>query len=36
MSPVIPVELMTGAIQMVCYFFTMLAAMVGFILVRNG
>ena len=35
MYPVLPNELMIEAIQMMCYFFTALAALVGCALVRS-
>jgi hypothetical protein len=34
MYPILPTELLLGAIELVCYFFTMLAAVVGCLLVR--
>ena len=34
MYPVMPTELLVGAIELVCYFFTMLAAVLGCLLVR--
>ena len=34
MYPVLPTELLLGAIELVCCFFTMLAAVVGCLLVR--
>ncbi len=35
MYPVLPSELMVEAIQTMCYFFTVLAALVGCVLVRS-
>ncbi len=35
MSPVLPIESMLGAIEFVCYFFTILAAVFGFIQLRQ-
>jgi hypothetical protein len=35
MYPVLPTELMIDAIQFMCYFFTMLAALVGCVLARS-
>jgi hypothetical protein len=35
MSPLLPIESMVGTIQFVCYFFTVLAAAFGFMLVRQ-
>jgi hypothetical protein len=34
MSPVLPTELLVGAIELVCFFFTLLAAAFGCLLVR--
>ena len=34
MHPVLPVELVLGALQFVCYFFTLLAVLFGLVLVR--
>lgn len=34
MYPILPIELLVGAIELVCYFFTMLAAVAGCLLVR--
>jgi hypothetical protein len=35
MYPVMPSELMVEAIEFVCYFFTVLAALVGCVLARS-
>jgi hypothetical protein len=35
MYPALPVESMTGVFQMLCYFFTVVAAFVSFMLVRH-
>ena len=34
MYPVLPVELVLGALQFVCYFFTLMAVLFGLVLVR--
>jgi hypothetical protein len=34
MYPVLPTELLLGAIELLCYFFTLMAAAVGCLLVR--
>lgn len=35
MIPVLPPEILAGSIQLVCYFFTLLAALVGCLMVRT-
>jgi hypothetical protein len=35
MYPVLPIESMVGAIQFMCYFFTVLAALCGVMLARQ-
>jgi hypothetical protein len=35
MYPVLPIELFLGAIQFVCYFFTVMAIFFGLVLVRQ-
>jgi hypothetical protein len=34
MCPTLPTELLAGAIQIVCYFLTMLVAVMGFLVAR--
>lgn len=34
MCPALPTELLAGAIQIVCYFLTMLVALMGFLVAR--
>jgi hypothetical protein len=35
MCPVLPTEMLAGAVQLVCYFLTMLVALMGFLVVRQ-
>ncbi len=35
MCPALPTELLAGAIQLACYFLTMLVAMMGFLMARQ-
>jgi|GEM_PF-4610008 len=36
MYPILPAESMTGAVEMLCYFFTLMITAAGFMFTRNG